>query len=76
MYTVFFISFVVSTTCFGCYLYPSSAAQLPRTAIDCVSVENRGFSIKWCGCLFYMDLCVFQTLTLKVVLLMMGANNA
>jgi hypothetical protein len=26
MYTVFFIS-----TCFGCYLHPSSGAQLPRT---------------------------------------------
>jgi hypothetical protein len=64
MYTVFFISFVFSSTCFGCYLHPSSGAQLPRTAIGCVSVENRGFSIKWCGCLFCMDLFVliFQSL--------------
>jgi hypothetical protein len=22
-------------------------------------VENRSFSIKWCGGLFYVDLCVF-----------------
>jgi hypothetical protein len=34
---------------FGCYLHPSSGAQLQRTAIVCVSVENRGFNIKWCG---------------------------
>jgi hypothetical protein len=34
MYTVFFISFVVSCTCFGCYLQPSSGAQLQRTAND------------------------------------------
>jgi hypothetical protein len=33
MYTVFFISFVVSSTFFGCYLHPSSGAQLQRTAI-------------------------------------------
>jgi hypothetical protein len=58
MYTVSFISFVVSSACFGCYLHPSSGAQLPRAAIGFVSVENRGFSIKWCGCLFCMDLCV------------------
>jgi hypothetical protein len=64
MYTLFFISFVVSSTCFGCYLHPSSGAQLQRTAIGCVSVENRGFSIKWCGGLFCIDLCVlvFQSL--------------
>jgi hypothetical protein len=64
MYTVFFISFVVSSTCFVCYLHPSSGAQLQRTAIGCVSVENRGFSIKWCGGLFFMDLyvLVFQSL--------------
>jgi hypothetical protein len=36
MYIVFFISFVVSSTCFGCYLHPSSGAQLQRTAIGCV----------------------------------------
>jgi hypothetical protein len=36
MYTVFFISFVVSSTCFGRYLHPSSGAQLQRTAIDFV----------------------------------------
>jgi hypothetical protein len=36
MYTVFFISFVVSSTCFGCYLHPSSGVQLQRTAIGCV----------------------------------------
>jgi hypothetical protein len=27
-------------------------------AIGCVSGENRGFSVKWCGCLFCLDLCV------------------
>jgi hypothetical protein len=36
MYTVFFIFFVVSSTCFGCYLHPSSEAQLQRTAIGFV----------------------------------------
>jgi RsiW-degrading membrane proteinase PrsW (M82 family) len=36
MYTVFFISFVISSVCLGYYLHPSSAAQLQRTAIDCV----------------------------------------
>jgi hypothetical protein len=36
MYAVFFIYFVVSCTCFGCYLHPSSGAQLPRTAIGYV----------------------------------------
>jgi hypothetical protein len=46
MYTVFFISFVVSSTCFGCYLHPSSGAQLQRTATGCVSAENRGFRTK------------------------------
>jgi hypothetical protein len=49
MYTVFFISLVGSCKCFGCYLHPSSGAQLQRIAIGFVSVENRGFSIKWCG---------------------------
>jgi hypothetical protein len=36
MCTVFFFSFFVSSTCFGCYLHPSSGAQLQRTAICCV----------------------------------------
>jgi hypothetical protein len=57
MYTMFFISFL-TTLALGCYLHPSSAAQLQRAAIGFVSVENRGFGIKWCGGLFYMDLCV------------------
>jgi hypothetical protein len=30
---VFFISLIVSSTYFGCYLHPSSGAQLQRTAI-------------------------------------------
>jgi hypothetical protein len=51
---VFFIYLIVSSTCFGCYLQPSSGAQLQRTAIG-VSVENRGYSIKWCGGVFCMD---------------------
>jgi hypothetical protein len=33
MYTVFFISFVVSCTSFGWYLYPSPGAPLQRTSI-------------------------------------------
>jgi hypothetical protein len=36
MYTVVFISFVVSSICFGCYLHPSSGVQLQRTAMGCV----------------------------------------
>jgi hypothetical protein len=40
IYTVFFISFVVSSTCFRCFLYPSSEAQLLRAAIGCVSRER------------------------------------
>jgi hypothetical protein len=31
IYSLFF--FILSSTCFGCYLYPSSGAQLQRTAI-------------------------------------------
>jgi hypothetical protein len=34
--TIFFISFLTSSTCFGCYLHPSSGAQLQRTAIGFV----------------------------------------
>jgi hypothetical protein len=51
MYTIFFIFFLdnVSSSCFGCYLHPSSGAQLQSTAIGFVSVENRGFSTKWRG---------------------------
>jgi hypothetical protein len=59
IYSLFLSSF--SSTCFGCYLLPSSGAQLQRTAIGFVSVENRGFSIKWCGGLFCVDLCVKPT---------------
>jgi hypothetical protein len=33
MYTVFFISFVVSSTWFGWYLHPSLGTQLQRTVI-------------------------------------------
>jgi hypothetical protein len=33
---VFFISLIISSTCFGCYLHPSSGAQLQRTAIGFV----------------------------------------
>jgi hypothetical protein len=39
------------------FLHPSSGAQLQRTATDFVSVENRGFIIKWFGDLFCVDLC-------------------
>jgi hypothetical protein len=60
----YILYFFLSSTRFGCYLHPSSGAQLQPTAIGFVSVENRGFSIKWCGGLFCMDLCVlvFQNL--------------
>jgi hypothetical protein len=63
-YILYFFLDNVSSTCFGCYLHPLTGAQLQRTAIGFVSVENRGFHIKWCGGLFYMDLCalVFQSL--------------
>jgi hypothetical protein len=33
MCTVLLISFVVSSTCFGCYLHPSSAAQLQQVCM-------------------------------------------
>jgi hypothetical protein len=36
MYIVFFIPLIVSSACFGCYLHPSSGAQLQRTAIGFV----------------------------------------
>jgi hypothetical protein len=61
-----FISFVVSCTCFGCYLHTSSGAQLQCTAIGFVSVENRGFSIKCYGGLCYGDLCVQWNLDLSI----------
>jgi hypothetical protein len=56
MYIVFFISFIVSSTCFGCYLHPSSGAQLPRTAIGFV----------WFWCVIPLELVlVWDILTLK-----------
>jgi hypothetical protein len=58
--TIFFISFLTKLALHvsGAICTPSSETQLQSTAIGFVSVENRGFSIKWCGGLFYMDLCV------------------
>jgi hypothetical protein len=39
---VSFISLIVSSKCFGCYLHPSSGAQLQRTAIGvCVCGKQR-----------------------------------
>jgi hypothetical protein len=38
-YILYFFLDNVSSTCFGCYLHPSSGAQLQRTAIGFVSVE-------------------------------------
>jgi hypothetical protein len=60
MYSFFF--FILTSTCFGCYLYPSSGAQLQRAAIG-VSVEGRGYnSIKRCGVMYILHelvvLCV------------------
>jgi hypothetical protein len=34
IFYLFLFSFIFSCTCFGCYLYPSSGAQVQRTAID------------------------------------------
>jgi hypothetical protein len=42
-YIPYFFLYNVSSRCFGCYLHPSSGAQLQHTAIGFVSVENRGF---------------------------------
>jgi hypothetical protein len=56
MYTVFFVSFVLSSTCFRCYLHPSSGAQLPRTVIGCV----------WFWCVIQLEqVQVWDTPTLK-----------
>jgi hypothetical protein len=56
MYTIFFISFVVSSTCFGCYLHPSPGAQLQRTAIGCV----------WLWCVIPLEqVLVWDSFTLK-----------
>jgi hypothetical protein len=55
----FLEKFYLSCTYFGCYLHPSSGAQLQFTAIGFFYLwENRSFSIKWCAGLFYVDLCV------------------
>jgi hypothetical protein len=42
MYTVFFISFFVSSTCFGCYFHPPSGAQLHLT-IDVIPDPSECF---------------------------------
>jgi hypothetical protein len=36
MYYILYFFLDVSSTCFGCYLHPSSGAQLQRTAIGFV----------------------------------------
>jgi hypothetical protein len=51
MYTIFVSSFVVSSTCFGCYLHPPSGAQLQRTTIGFV----------WFGVLFHWSRYWFGT---------------
>jgi hypothetical protein len=45
-YILYFFLDNVSSKCFGCYLHPSSGAQLQRTAIGFVSVENRAHVVK------------------------------
>jgi hypothetical protein len=41
-YTLYFFLDNVSSTCFGCYLHPSSSAQLQRTAIGiCICGKQR-----------------------------------
>jgi hypothetical protein len=53
---VFFISFVVSSTCFGCYLHPSSGVQLPRAALGCV----------WFWCVIPLEqVLILDSFTLK-----------
>jgi hypothetical protein len=40
--TLFFISFDVSSTCFGCYLHPSSGARLQGTALGPIYTRDTG----------------------------------
>jgi hypothetical protein len=41
-FCVFFIFFILSSTCFGCYLHPSSGTQLQRTDIGvCICGRQR-----------------------------------
>jgi hypothetical protein len=71
-YILYFFLDNVSSTSFGCYLHPSSGAQVQRTAIGFVSVENGGFSIKWCGGVCGMDLCVLVSCDIYVLLCVIG----
>jgi hypothetical protein len=50
-YILYFFLDNVSSTCFGCYLHPSSAAQMQRTAIGFV----------WFGVLFHYSRYWFGT---------------
>jgi hypothetical protein len=51
-----FLSWQLSSTCFGCYLHPSSEIQLPHTALDCV----------WFRCFIPLEqVLVWNTLILK-----------
>jgi hypothetical protein len=39
---LFYVFFILSCTCFGCYMHPSSGVQLQRTAIGvCISGRQR-----------------------------------
>jgi hypothetical protein len=42
MHTIFFISFVLSCTCFGCYLHPSSGAQQSTSNWTCIKYIQSG----------------------------------
>jgi hypothetical protein len=54
--TLYSLFFTVSSTCFGCYLHPSSGAQLQHTAIGCV----------WFWCVVPLEqVLVWDTLTFK-----------
>jgi hypothetical protein len=55
---LFFISFVVSSACFACYLHPSSGAQLQRPALSLCMV--------WCV-ITVEQVLVLDSFTLKHV---------
>jgi hypothetical protein len=45
MHSLFF--FILSSTCFGCYLHPSSGAQIQRTAIGVCMVLVCTYTHLW-----------------------------
>jgi hypothetical protein len=61
MYTYLLISFVVSCTCLGCYLYPSSGAQLPRTAMV-VYLSKTEVLVSSGVDVYFVGICVYSFL--------------